>query len=77
MPHQLVPTDSPARRAHVPAGAARGAAQLAWTTARPRRVVAFIGSDKTAGAAALSISQGLGLTARAAIAAAQASKDLP
>jgi hypothetical protein len=81
MPIQLVPTDSPApgaiSDARLTAGASRGAAQRARTTARSRRVVTFIGAEGTVGAAALSISQGLGLTARAAIAAAQASKDLP
>jgi hypothetical protein len=80
MPYQLDPTDSPARTAdaHVPGGELRDAAQLARTTARSRRVVTFIGAEASpAGVAGVSITQTLGLTARAAIAASQASKGLP
>jgi hypothetical protein len=82
MPYPLVPTDSPAQRAlsdaHVPGDELRDAAQRAQTTARSRRVVTFIGAEPSpAGVGGVSITQGLGLTARAAIAASQTSKGLP
>jgi hypothetical protein len=82
MPYPLVPTDSPAQDAlsdaHAPGDELLDAAQPARTTARSRHVVTFLGAEESiAGVGGVSITQGLGLTARAAIASAEASKGLP
>jgi len=82
MPYPLVPTDSPAQGAltdaRAPGHELLDGAQPARTTARSRRVVTFLGADESiAGVGDASITHGLGLTARAAIASAEASKGRP